>query len=116
MLQWCSLISIFTVELLPDGEHYAKLLFKSLTLRAQITKYPGLSGIVSLGKPPPTNSLKHELSLAAVEDSKRRKKQRKLECAQSGPASEGIEFNTLINFFFLCRQVLDRGVKSIWNR
>ena len=106
-------MSIFTVKLSTNAKVYARLLFILLTYQAQKTKYPGLSGIVSLGKPPPTNSLKQKLSLDAVEDSKRRNKQRKLKCAQSDPASEGIEFNTLINFFFMCRQVLDRRVKSI---
>ena len=83
-------MSIFTVKLSTDPEHCAKLLFKELKYQAQKTNEPDLSNIIRLGKPLPANSLKHQLSLAAVQYSKR-KKQKESKSTQS--ALERIELN-----------------------
>ena len=89
-------MSIFTVKLSTDPEYCAKRLFKELKYQAQKTEDPpSLSKIITRGKPLLTNSLKHQLSLAAIQYSEKYK-QRKLESAQSADSAhalEGINFN-----------------------
>ena len=90
-------MSLFTVKLSTDPEHCPKLLFKELNYQAQKTKDPpSLSKTITRGKPLLTNSLKHQLSLATIQYSERKYKQRKLESAQSADSAhalEGINFN-----------------------
>ena len=84
-------MSIFTVKLSTDPEHCPKLLFKELKYQAQKTKDRSLSKIITHGKPLLTNSLKHQLSLAAIQYSERKYKQRKLESAQFADSAHALE-------------------------
>ena len=95
-------MSIFTVKLSSYEENYVEVFFKHLEFQAPKNNDSGSLEKVLHGKPPLTNSLKYELFLAAVKDYKKTNKQKKLNCAQPDCASKGIDFNTLINFFFMC--------------